>query len=222
MYVCLGVTCHLHFWQKEPGSLTYHCGNTCVERTPNKSRHTKLTLEKKIFPPLLPGFELATFRSRVRCCNQQAVPTLPTSCPDSTNKLSRLYQQAVPTLPTSYPDSLNWPVPLGTEIGVDRFESNKRTWTCPGCVRRWGYGRLLPLSSWYCTRPGWDKAQRHVTDCWLSLQSPDLGWNVIRKHTQGWTERFLLRKKIWNTVDCQRSVRKQQQQQQKDLKQTRD
>ena len=30
-----------------PGSFTCHCGNTGVERTPNKSHHTKLTLEKK-------------------------------------------------------------------------------------------------------------------------------------------------------------------------------
>ena len=30
--------------------------NTGVERTPNKSQHTKLTLEKNIFPPLLTGF----------------------------------------------------------------------------------------------------------------------------------------------------------------------
>ena len=58
-----------------PGSFTCHCGNMGVERTSNKSQHTKLTLEKKILPPLLPGFELATFRSRVR---------------RSTNKLSRL------------------------------------------------------------------------------------------------------------------------------------
>ena len=48
-----------------PGSFTCHYGNTRVERTPNKSQHTKLTLGKKIFPPLQPGFELATFRSRV-------------------------------------------------------------------------------------------------------------------------------------------------------------
>ena len=41
-------------------------GNTGVERTQIKSQHTKLTLEKKNLPPLLPGFELATFRSRVR------------------------------------------------------------------------------------------------------------------------------------------------------------
>ena len=55
----------------EPGSFTCHCGNTGVERTPNKSQHTKLTLEKKTLPPLLPGFELATFRSRVRSTCQQ-------------------------------------------------------------------------------------------------------------------------------------------------------
>ena len=30
-----------------PGSFTCHCGNTGVERTPNMSQHTKLTLEKK-------------------------------------------------------------------------------------------------------------------------------------------------------------------------------
>ena len=45
-----------------------------MERTPNKCQHTKLTLGKKILPPLLPGFELATFRSRVRRSYQQAIP----------------------------------------------------------------------------------------------------------------------------------------------------
>ena len=58
-----------------PGSFTCYCGNTGVERTPNKSEHTKLTVEKKILPPFLPGNELATFRSLVRYF---------------TNKLSRL------------------------------------------------------------------------------------------------------------------------------------
>ena len=42
-----------------------------VERTLSKSQHTKLTLEKKILPPLLPGFELANFRSRVRRFNKK-------------------------------------------------------------------------------------------------------------------------------------------------------
>ena len=49
-----------------PGSFLCHCRNVGVEQTLNKSQHTKLTLEKKILPLLLPGFELATFRSRVR------------------------------------------------------------------------------------------------------------------------------------------------------------
>ena len=56
-----------------PGSFTCHCGYTGAERAPNKSQHTKLTLEKKILPPLPPGFELATFRSRVWRCYQQAI-----------------------------------------------------------------------------------------------------------------------------------------------------
>ena len=69
---CMRV-CHLHSWQNDR-FFTCHCGSTGVKRTPIKSQHTKLTLEKKILPPLLLGFELATFRSRVRC---------------STNRLSR-------------------------------------------------------------------------------------------------------------------------------------
>ena len=52
----------------------YHCGNTGVERTPSKSQHTKLTVEKKILSQLLPGFELETFRPRVRRSYQQAIP----------------------------------------------------------------------------------------------------------------------------------------------------
>ena len=60
MYACLGVTCHLHFFAEWPGSFTCYFGNTGLERTPNKSQHSQLTLQKKILPPLLPGFELAT------------------------------------------------------------------------------------------------------------------------------------------------------------------
>ena len=57
-----------------------------MERTPNKSRHTKLTLEKKILPPpLLPGFELATFRSRVRRSIQRAIPALHAMCDYNNN-----------------------------------------------------------------------------------------------------------------------------------------
>ena len=59
---------------KWSGSFTCHWGNTEVERALNKSQHTKLTLEKKILPPLLPEFELATFRLRVRRSYQQVIP----------------------------------------------------------------------------------------------------------------------------------------------------
>ena len=51
-----------------------HCGNPGEERTPNKSQHIKLTLEKRILPPLLPGLELTIFRSWVRRSYQQATP----------------------------------------------------------------------------------------------------------------------------------------------------
>ena len=35
-----------------------------VEQTPNKIQHTKLTWEKKILPPLLPGFDLQPFNRK--------------------------------------------------------------------------------------------------------------------------------------------------------------
>ena len=67
MYACLGVNCPLHFGQDDPGLLRATAVTRGVEQTLNKSQHTKLTVEKKILPPLLPGFELATFRSPVQC-----------------------------------------------------------------------------------------------------------------------------------------------------------
>ena len=79
VYACLGVTCHLHFWQNDRGIFPA----TAVKRGWNGHRirikvsTVMLTLEKKILPPLLPGFELATFRSRVRRSNQQAIPAQP-------------------------------------------------------------------------------------------------------------------------------------------------
>ena len=45
-----------------------------MEWTPIKNQHTKLTLEKNILPPLLPGFELTIFRPRVRRSSQKAIP----------------------------------------------------------------------------------------------------------------------------------------------------
>ena len=59
-YAGFGVTYHPHFWQNDRGLSRA----TAVYGTPThgiKSQHTKLTLEKNILPPLLAGFELATF-----------------------------------------------------------------------------------------------------------------------------------------------------------------
>ena len=61
----LAVTCHLHFWQNDRDLLRASAVKQRVERTSNNNQHRKFTLEKKILPPLLPGFEFETFRSRV-------------------------------------------------------------------------------------------------------------------------------------------------------------
>ena len=74
VYACLAVTCHLHFWQND----RYLLHATAVTRGwngyQNRSQHRKLTLEKKILPPLLKGFEPATFQSWVQHSNHWAIP----------------------------------------------------------------------------------------------------------------------------------------------------
>ena len=70
VYACLAVTCHLRFWQNDRDLLRATAGWNGYR---NKSQHRKLSLEKKIFPPLLQGFEPATFRSRVRRSNHWAI-----------------------------------------------------------------------------------------------------------------------------------------------------
>ena len=76
VYACLAVTCHLHFWQNDRGLLSATAVTRGLNGYRNKSKHRKLTqtLEKKIFPPLLWGFEPAPFRSRVRRSNHWAIP----------------------------------------------------------------------------------------------------------------------------------------------------
>ena len=69
MYVCLPVTCHLHFWQNDRDLLRANAVTWGWNRYRNKSQHRKSTLEKKILPPLLQGLEPATFQSRVRRSN---------------------------------------------------------------------------------------------------------------------------------------------------------
>ena len=69
VHACLAVTCHLHLWQNDRGLLRATAVTRVWNGYRNKSQRKKLTLEKKILPPLLQGFEPATFRSRVRRSN---------------------------------------------------------------------------------------------------------------------------------------------------------
>ena len=69
----------MHFWQNDP-SLFQATVATQGDNACQISQHRKLTLEKKILPPLLLGLDFATFRLRVR---------------HSTNKLSQLPVDAV-------------------------------------------------------------------------------------------------------------------------------
>ena len=69
VYVCLAVTC--------PGTFGRMTGIFYMtrgwNRYRNKSQHRKLTLEKKIVPPLLRGLEPGTFRSRIQRSNHSAI-----------------------------------------------------------------------------------------------------------------------------------------------------
>ena len=67
-------TCYLHFWQNDRGLLRATAVTRGWNGYRNKSQHRKSTLEKKILPPLLQGFEPATFRSWVRRSNHWAIP----------------------------------------------------------------------------------------------------------------------------------------------------
>ena len=57
VYVCLAVTCHLRFWQNDWDLLRATVVIRGWNGYRNKRQHRKLTLEKKILPPLLPGPE---------------------------------------------------------------------------------------------------------------------------------------------------------------------
>ena len=72
VHACLAVSLPYALLTECPGSFTCYCGNTGVERIPKS--HRKLTPEKKIMPPLLQGFEPATFLSPVRRPNHWAIP----------------------------------------------------------------------------------------------------------------------------------------------------
>ena len=69
VYACLAVTCHPHFWQNDRDLLRATAVTPGWNGYQNKSRHRKSITEKKSLPPLLQGFEPATFQSRIRRSN---------------------------------------------------------------------------------------------------------------------------------------------------------
>ena len=74
VYACLAVTCHLHFLAEWPNLLCATVVTPGWNGYWNKSQHRKSTLEKKICPLLLQGFDPMTFQSHVWCCNHWAIP----------------------------------------------------------------------------------------------------------------------------------------------------
>ena len=80
--ICLAVTCHLYFWQNDRDLLRATAVTRGWNGYRNKSQHRKSTLEKKILPPFLQGFEPATFQSRVWRSNHWAIPAPKSICSD--------------------------------------------------------------------------------------------------------------------------------------------
>ena len=70
LWLCVTVKLKRVWWQinKQSNKFTSSWSKSTVL--------SQLTLEKKILPPILLGFELATFRSQVRRSYQQAIPAL--------------------------------------------------------------------------------------------------------------------------------------------------
>ena len=98
VYVCLAVTCHVHFWQDDWDLVCATAVTRGWSSYQIMSQHRKLTLEKKILPPLLQGFKPATFQShhslttelsrspRWYFCSLQNFPVFPNaSLPEATS-----------------------------------------------------------------------------------------------------------------------------------------
>ena len=82
MYGACVFSCNplLHSWQNDWDLLRATAAPRGWNGYRSKSHHRKLTLEKKILPPLLRGFEPATFRSQVRRSNYWAIPVCCNVC----------------------------------------------------------------------------------------------------------------------------------------------
>ena len=63
MHACLAITCHLHFWQNDRDLIRATAVTRGWNGYRNKESTQKPTMEKKVLPPLLSGFEPEIFRS---------------------------------------------------------------------------------------------------------------------------------------------------------------
>ena len=74
VYVCLVVTCYLHFWQGDRAVLRATAVTRVWSGYRNMSQYGQLTQEKNILPPLLPGLEPETFLSQLRRSTTELSP----------------------------------------------------------------------------------------------------------------------------------------------------
>ena len=65
-----------HFWRNDRALLRATAVTRGRNGYQNERQHRELIQEKKILPPLLPGFELATFRARIRRATSELYPRL--------------------------------------------------------------------------------------------------------------------------------------------------
>ena len=77
VYACLVVACQLHFWQNDRDLLCPTAVTRGWNGYWNKSQHRKLTLEKKILPPLQQGFEPAPFNHESGALTTELSPLKP-------------------------------------------------------------------------------------------------------------------------------------------------
>ena len=119
VHAYLAVTCHLQFWQNGWDLLCPTVVTQGWNGYQNKSQHRKLTLEKKILPLLMQGFEHATFWSQVWCSNHWAIPA-----PEVIWQQKHVCAVSLPNLPGKM-DTLCWSL---SGVWPSRFGGGANLW----------------------------------------------------------------------------------------------
>ena len=127
VYVCLAVTCHLHFWQDDRDLLCVTAVTLGWNGYRNRSQHRKLTLEKKILPPLQQGFKPATFRSRIWRSNHWAIQQADTGRPKTQSH--EFTNQTTCILSTTFGSTPSLPVFLPPTLALSSPAES-----CPSCA----------------------------------------------------------------------------------------